>query len=239
MDHATERTPEALKAEARGLQDALRPLLGITALGELTGEEAGRKEKIEARLRELRAQAEGIAATRREAHAERKRGAREAEERKIRDAEASSTTAHLAAFVREEVVRYRSQEYHRVGLGPSGRTGRVELPAALVAQTANEVEDLLGATRVCADDYHRQAWYRQNFLAEVVDGTYDEVCERYLGVPARSVRDTAADRALGVHLEDGRLAPGPPPAEPRVTSPTPGTPHQDFGTPAAPSPQLR
>jgi hypothetical protein len=188
----------ALLEEAAALERA-RPVIEAEALlGSV--EHQIKLQRIDARIPQLERQAEEIRTP------EKLAAVRRRNEEAIRAQEEASHRAHVANFASEEVTRYRREEYHRVGLGLSSRSGRVELPAAVVAQRANAVEDLLGATRVCADDYRREAWYRQNQLSDVVEGTYDEVCERYLGVRARYVRDSVLDRQLGLRMaEDGKL----------------------------------
>ena len=182
----------ALERERERLSDS-------ALLGDATA--AVRVGEINREIAELAAKAESVMTPAKQ-KATQKRNTEEAARR-----EADSHREHLARFVYEEVTRYRRQEYYRAGIAPSARTGRVEIPAALVAKKAGAVEDLMGATRVCGDDYQREAWYRQNFLSGVVDGTHDEVCQKTLGVSARYVRDADLDKQLGIVLDaqSGRL----------------------------------
>lgn len=203
----TERA-ETLKEEARGLQDALRPLLGVEALGELTEEEHARKERIQARLAALREDADDIGQRQRASHAERKSAAREAEERRLREAGEERSRHEREQTLRREIIAARYEQLNpRVGINVGGQPKG----AAHIVAAANRVEDTLAIM-------------------------YDERAIELFGVPARWVRSLADDAAWGIRIKPGSgeieagVAPSP---EALVRSPVP-TPHQDWSGPAAP-----
>lgn len=164
-----------LREEARGLEDELRRLRAISALEPLDLGEEQRKEKIEARLREIRGEAEGVAATRREAHAERKRWAREAAERKVREAGERRSRDERERDLRSDIIRARHERIGpRVGISVGGQP-----PGhPVIVKHANRVEEGLAL----------------QFDAQALD---------LVGVRAFCVREPADDAAWGIRVKPG------------------------------------
>lgn len=152
-----------LREEARGLEDELRRLRVIESLGELDWSEEDRKGRVEARLREIRGEAEGLAATRRAAHAERKRQAREAEGLKLREARAARERREGEDALIGRVVSTRRERMVAHGLGGISAGGQPK-GGPLTVNLANKVE-------------------REIALE------FDARTQEVLGVPASCVRD--------------------------------------------------
>lgn len=195
---------EEMKAEARVLEDELQRLRMIEALsGELDWTEEDRKGKLEARLAEIRREADELAAARRASAAERKRKAREAEERAREEQHQERRRVEIENDLIRRVVGARRARLFELGLGGANAGGQPK-GSAVVAQLARKAEGEIG----------------QDFDAQT---------QRVLGVAARYVRNSADDHEFGVKLKDGELVVGTPAApDPLVRSPV-HSPHLDQG----------
>ena len=156
-----------LQEEARGLEGELRRLRLIESLGELDWTEEDRKGRIESRLRDIRGEADGIAATRRETHAERKRRAREAQEGDRRERISARERREREDTLIGRVVNTRRERMVAHGLGGISAGGQPK-GGPITVQCANKVE-------------------REIALE------FDARTEEILGVPASCVRDRDAE----------------------------------------------
>lgn len=193
--------PEEITEEARtyleeaAKLEAARPVLeGQVVLGEAT---EARLRDHDHRIEELRALAETVMTP------EKQRATQEQNARQIREREELSERLRLGSLVSDAILRYRGEEYARLGVAPSGANyGRVEIPKARILRIANEVEEMLAGSGVCAEDAYRQMQLVQVYGAGALVGkSYGEASSAYLGRPAREIRDEALDRFLGIRLD--------------------------------------
>jgi hypothetical protein len=177
---------EALKREARELQDELRPLIARERRGELEFTEEQRAAYCRERLADVRAEAEEIGEARKRRNRERferEREAREEEQRSLEDQRAR--TQRENALINRIVNERRSRSFE-VGLGGISAGGQPGGSSAVVP-LARKVE-------------------REVALM------FDPQAEDVFGYPAKYIRNLADDEYFGVHLDhqSGELVAGPP-----------------------------
>ncbi len=197
--------------EAERLERARPVLENRVVLGEVPEMEL---RALDRRVSSLRERAETVMTP------EKQRATQEQNARQIREREEASERMRLGSILSDAILRYRGEEYARLGVMPDGAAyGRVEIPKARILRIVNEAEDLLGGSGVCAEDAQRQIQLVQVYGASSLVGkTYEEAASAYLGRSAREVRDEALDRFLGILLdaESGALVDAA--AEPGATT---------------------
>ena len=206
----TAKRATALKEEARGLQDALRPILGVEALGKglLTKDERERMKRIRERLAAIDTEQTTLTERQRASHAERKRAAREAEERRLEEARQKRSSIEREQKLRADIIQARYERMNpRVGFGVGGQPRG----HSVIVEAANRVEEELALM-------------------------FNERAIELVGVPAVYIRDLQDDRAWGIKVKPGSseiVAGSAPSPESQVRSPVP-TPHQDWSGPSVP-----
>lgn len=168
---------EVLKREARGLQDALRPLVAIEALGEdlLTDAERERKGRISSRLAEIRGEADELGKQKRASARERRRAAKEAEAGRLSDAEARRSRAEERLGLWTRVTEARRARMYELGAGGVNSGGQPR-GSAVVVDFARKVDRGL-------------------------DLQYGRETRRVFDLEAHEVRSAADDAAFGVRFD--------------------------------------
>ncbi len=197
---------EALKREARELQDELRPLIGRERRGELDFTEEQRAAHCRERLAEIRAEAEEIGAARARRRRERVEREREAREEERRSLEEQRARTERENALINRIVSERRHRSFEVGLGGISAGGQPKGSSAVV-DLARKVE-------------------------REISLMFDQRAEEVFGYEAKYIRNLGDDDYFGIHLDhrSGEIEAGPPgTVAPPVRSPVP-TPHQDWGT---------
>lgn len=194
--------PEEITEEARGyleeaanLERARPNLADRVTLGEASGLELRR---LDDRIGDLRSRAESVMTP------QKLQATQEENARAIKAQQEASERIRLGNLTAESILRYRHEEYSRLGIVPDSSTmGRVEIPKATILQVANRAEEMLGGSGVCAEDMHRQQALLNVYGAHpLLSMSYDDAAQEYLGRSAREVRDEALDRFLGIRLQE-------------------------------------
>ena len=208
MPTTKQKQPGEITEEARGYLEraaeleAARPTVEAQAV--LGDPEAQVKlQGLDREIGELREKAEMVMTP------ERQRATQEANKKMIREREEAAERGRLAQLVSGAILRYRGEEYARLGVVP-GPSGRVELPKDRLLRAVNEAEAMLAATGVGVEDARRLHQLADPYglgAGKLLGMSYDEAAKEYLGKPAREIRDPYLDKQLGIRLdaESGRL----------------------------------
>jgi hypothetical protein len=154
--------------------------------------------QIDREIPELEAKAESVMTP------ERLKATQERNAREIREREETAERGHLGQILSEAILRYRGEEFTRLGVVPDA-SGRVQLERDRLIRAVNEAEAMLAQTGVCAEDaYRTQQLVSVYGAGKLLSMTYDEASREYLGKPAREIRDEALDRFLGIAYDAER-----------------------------------